>query len=158
MAQPPFAFSFDLTILNIPTQIFLYASQSCGDMKTKAWAVYTVIFTTLLTSVGQILYKKGADALEFTIPGMLHNAPLLVGLVVYAVAGILIIISFRGGEVSVLYPIIATSYIWVSFLSMYFLGESMNTWKWAGVITIVGGMAMIGYGSSKDKHPEGLVL
>ena len=65
----------------------------------------------------------------------------------YIVGGILIIVALRGGEVSVLYPIIATSYIWVSFLSIYFLGEVMNAYKWLGVISIIAGIALIGYGS-----------
>jgi drug/metabolite transporter (DMT)-like permease len=123
-------------------------------MKTKSWAIFLVIFTTLLTSAGQILYKKGADNLELTIPALLHNYPLIIGLGVYAVAGALIIISLRGGEVSVLYPIIATSYIWVSFLSIYFLDESMNPWKWLGVLTIMGGIVLIGFGSGKDSSME----
>ncbi len=124
-------------------------------MKTKTWAILLVIFTTLLTSAGQILYKKGADQLELTLPALLHNYSLILGMIVYATAGILILISLRGGEVSVLYPIIATSYIWVSFLSIYFLGESMNNWKWVGIVTIIAGIVMIGYGSSKDYSPQG---
>jgi uncharacterized membrane protein len=72
-----------------------------------------------------------------------------MGLVLYAIGGILLILSFRGGEVSVLYPIIATSYIWVSFLSIYFLNELMNLFKWLGVFTIVAGIVLIGHGSKK---------
>ena len=60
------------------------------------------------------------------------------------------IISFRGGDVSVLYPIVATSYIWVSFLSIYFLNEAMNFFKWLGIFTIILGIALIGYGSNKS--------
>ena len=70
-----------------------------------------------------------------------------MGLLLYAVGGTILILSFRGGEVSVLYPIIATSYIWVSFLSIYFLGEAMNIFKWIGVFTIISGIVLIGYGS-----------
>lgn len=72
-----------------------------------------------------------------------------MGLLLYAVGGTILILSFRGGEVSVLYPIIATSYIWVSFLSIYFLNESMNIFKWLGVFTIMMGIILIGYGSNK---------
>ena len=60
------------------------------------------------------------------------------------------ILSLRGGEVSVLFPIIATSYIWVSFLSVFFLGEKMSFFRWLGVVSIVLGISLIGYGS--DKH------
>jgi uncharacterized membrane protein len=120
-------------------------------MKTKLWAVFTVIFTTLLTSMGQILYKKAADNLVFTFLGLITNVYLIVGVMVYGIAGILVIIALRGGEVSVLYPIIATSYIWVSFLSIYFLAESMNIWKWLGVSTIFLGIVMIGFGSKGEE-------
>ncbi len=119
-------------------------------MQTKLWAVFTVVFTTLLTSIGQILYKKAADQLVLTPLGLITNVYLIVGVMVYAIAGILVIIALRGGEVSVLYPIIATSYIWVSFLSIYFIGESMNAWKWLGIATIFFGIVLIGFGSKQQ--------
>ena|SRR3989338_177409 len=119
-------------------------------MQTKLWAVFTVIFTTLLTSIGQILYKKAADQLVLTPLGLMTNIYLIVGVMVYAIAGILVIIALRGGEVSVLYPIIATSYIWVAFLSIYFIGESMNGWKWLGIATIFAGIVLIGFGSKQE--------
>ena len=108
-----------------------------------------VLFCTLLTSTAQLFYKFGAEQLEFNLPSIITNLPLLMGILLYAIGGVLLIISFRGGEVSVLYPIIATSYIWVSFLSIYFLGESMNIFKWLGVFTIMIGIILIGYGSNK---------
>lgn len=116
-------------------------------MATKLWAALLVLFTTLLTSSAQLLWKKGSAALAFSISGILTNYWILAGILLYAVGGILIIISLRGGEVSVLYPIIATSYIWVSLLSVKFLGESMNAFKWMGIIAIIAGIVSIGYGS-----------
>jgi|TARA_B100001964_G_C14213824_1_gene591716 drug/metabolite transporter (DMT)-like permease len=118
-------------------------------MATKLWAVGVVLFCTLLTSTAQIFYKFGAAKLSFNIMSIITNYELIMGLVLYAIGGILLILSFRGGEVSVLYPIIATSYIWVSFLSIYFLNELMNLFKWLGVFTIVAGIVLIGHGSKK---------
>ena len=125
-------------------------------MPTQLWAMGVVLFCTLLTSTAQIFYKFGAERLEFSIMGLLTNYEIMMGILLYAVGGILLIVSLRGGEVSVLYPIIATSYIWVSFLSIYFLGESMNLFKWLGVITIMAGIILIGLGS-KDSAAEGVV-
>ena len=116
-------------------------------MATKLWAALLVLFTTLLTSSAQLFYKYGSATASLNPFELITNYYLVAGLLLYAVGGALMILSFRGGEVSVLYPIIATSYIWVSFLSMFFLGEIMNTFKWIGVITIIGGIALIGYGS-----------
>ena len=118
-------------------------------MATKLWAIGVVLFCTLLTSTAQIFYKFAAEKLSFNVLSIITNVNLLMGMLLYAVGGILLILSLRGGEVSVLYPIIATSYIWVSFLSIHFLNESMNLYKWLGVFTIVAGIVLIGYGSKK---------
>ena len=116
-------------------------------MATKLWAALLVLFTTLLTSSAQIFYKLGSANLRFDILAIITNYYLLAGIILYAAGGILIILSFRGGEVSVLYPLIATSYIWVSLFSVYLLGEQMNAFKWLGVASIILGIASIGYGS-----------
>ena len=121
-------------------------------MATKLWAALLVLFTTLLTSSAQILWKIGSATLSFDIVKILTNYYLIGGVLLYVVGGILIIIAFRGGEVSVLYPIIATSYVWVSLLSVKFLGEQMNAFKWIGVAGIIMGIVLIGYGS-KDSVP-----
>ncbi len=122
-------------------------------MATKLWAVVLILLTTLLTSSAQILWKKGSAFLSIAEPlSVLTNYYILGGILLYVVGGTLMIIAFRGGEVSVLYPIIATSYIWVSFLSIYFLNESMRLFKWMGIFTIIAGIALIGFGS-KDSLP-----
>lgn len=113
-----------------------------------------ILSCTLLTSTAQLFYKFGVATLEFNILSIITNVNLLVGILLYAVSGILLIISFRGGEVSVLYPIIATSYIWVSFLSIYFLDESMNMFKWIGIFTIMSGIIFIGFGSNRGAAEE----
>ena len=117
--------------------------------KTKLWAALLILFTTLLTSSAQILWKKGSATLAFSLYGILTNYYLMAGLMIYVVGGVLLIISFRGGEVSVLYPIIAMSYVWVSFLSIKFLGERMNGFKWLGILSIIIGIVSIGYGSQE---------
>src|SRR3989344_6163939 len=116
-------------------------------MSTKLWAALVVLFTTLLTSSAQILWKKGSETLVFSITGVLTNYYLIAGILLYIIGGTLLIISLRGGELSVLYPIIATSYVWVSFLRIKFLGETMNLYKWLGIIAIIAGIASIGFGS-----------
>lgn len=121
-------------------------------MATKLWAALLVLFTTLLTSSAQIFYKLGSKTLEFSLISILTNHYLFAGILLYAIGGIFVILSFRGGEVSVLYPIIATSYIWVSFLSIKFLGETMNSFRWIGIILIIAGIASIGFGSKDSVH------
>ena len=46
-----------------------------------------------------------------------------------------------------LYPVISMSYVWVALFSKVFLHEEMNKYKWLGIILIVGGVILIGFGS-----------
>lgn len=127
-------------------------------MATKLWAMIVMFFITFMTSSAQVLWKLGSERLSFDLLSLLTNWQLIIGIGLYAIAGTLMILSFRGGDVSVLYPIVATSYIWVSFLSIWFLGETMNIFKWVGVSVIFLGIAFIGYGSNKHKIPQGAGL
>ena len=128
-------------------------------METKLWAVLTLICTTFLTSTAQLLYKFGINSMKsFNLISLITNYYLLGGVLLYIIGGTLMILAFRGGDLSVLYPIIATGFIWVSFFSVYFLNESMNLFKWTGVLGIVAGIIMIGFGSrEKEKSVQGMV-
>ena len=128
-------------------------------METKLWAVLTLICTTFLTSTAQLLYKFGINSMKsFNFISIITNYYIIGGVLLYVVGGTLMIVSFRGGDVSVLFPTIATGFIWVSFLSVYFLDESMNPLKWAGVLGIVAGIILIGFGSrEKEKPVPGMV-
>lgn len=119
-------------------------------MKTKWWAIGLMIPCTIFTSTGQILYKMGAESLTFEISSIIFNLPLIAGLISYGIGLILLIIAFRGGELSVLYPIIATGYLWVSLASSYlFETDYMTLEKWIGVIIIIAGVSLIGWGATK---------
>jgi uncharacterized membrane protein len=53
----------------------------------------------------------------------------------------------RHGQLSVLYPIIALTYVWVTILSPMFFVDHLNTFKVSGVTLIVLGVTFIGLGS-----------
>ena len=110
-----------------------------------------MVFCTIFTSFAQVFYKKGADVLEFSLIGILKDYYLFIGIILYIIGAIIMIYAFKKGEVTVLYPIITLSYIWVSLLSVYFFGEIMNFYKWIGVFIIVIGISLIGIGSKKNK-------
>jgi len=119
-------------------------------MSTKLWAMMLILGATLLTSTAQIFYKFGAEKLSFDILSIITNLELITGMMLYAIGGVMLILSLRGGEVSVLYPIFATSYIWVSISSIYFLNELMNFFKWTGIIIIILGIILISIGSKTE--------
>ena len=121
-------------------------------MKTKLWAVGLMVLCTVLTSSAQIFYKLGTKTLSFNLLSIITNYHIITGLILYGIGAVLLIIALKGGEVSVLYPIIATSYIWVSIFSpMFFPSDSMNILKWVGIFIIFIGVVVISIGS-KEKE------
>lgn len=119
--------------------------------QTKTWAIFLMIICTLFTSSAQLLYKTGVKSLEFNLFSIITNWPIILGLSLYGIGAVLVILALRGGEVTVLYPIVTSSYIWVSIGSSYFLGESMNFSKWTGVALIVFGIVLINLGRGKEE-------
>jgi len=120
-------------------------------MKTEFWAIGLMVLCTAFTSIAQVFYKLGAARLEFDLFALITNLPLIIGMVLYILGAVIMIIAFRGGEVSVLYPIIATSYIWVSLLSIYFFNENLNLFRWIGILVVITGVIFISIGS-KEKE------
>ncbi len=120
-------------------------------MKTSFWAIMIVVFVTLLTSSAQMLYKFSANKLELDFYALITNYYLFSGLFLYGIGAIFLIIALKYGEVSVLYPIIATSYVWVAVMAWLFAGESLSLLKIAGIALIVVGVAAIGVGGGRAK-------
>lgn len=128
-------------------------------MKTKSWAIGLVLLITALTSSAQLLYKFGADNLRLDVVAILTNWPIILGIAIYALGAVLLIIALKNGEVTVLYPVIATSYIWVTLFSWSLFGEVITFLKLMGIVCIVFGIMLISFGSKKGDviaYEEGL--
>jgi drug/metabolite transporter (DMT)-like permease len=120
-------------------------------MEKKNLAIIAMFLTTILTSTAQILYKFGVGNLSFDLISVITNWQIILGLALYGIGAAVMIKSLKYGNVSTLYPIIATSYIWVSIGSSVFFGEMMNLLKWVGVAVIVLGVSIISYGSKNEE-------
>ena len=107
------------------------------------WPIFLVILSTLLTATAQYFYKIGADRL----PELWTNWPLAAGFIIYCTAALFIIISLKYADMSVAFPALATSFVWVSLISVFILNEVLSAVNWAGVGLIVAGVALLG-GSS----------
>lgn len=116
-------------------------------MATELWAIGLVILATLIGAFGPILLKKASAKKLSSISSLMKNYHLFGGVALYAIGTILFIPALKGGDLSVLYPFVALTYIWVSLLSVKFLGEKMNLIKWMGISLIIVGVSFIGIGS-----------
>lgn len=109
----------------------------------KLWVLALVAFCSVLGAVGQIFFKLASKDLAFNVMALLGNWKLILGLSLYGAATILFMVALRHGNVSVLYPIIALSYVWVTILSTVFLGEVFSAYKWFGIGFILLGVGII---------------
>jgi uncharacterized membrane protein len=116
-------------------------------MKTNPMAIGIVIVSTIFISFAQISFKFASSTLTFDIFSMVTNHFLVIGVLTYALAAAMMLVALKHGDLSVLYPMVAASYIWVSLLSpMFFPTDSMNITKWFGIILVVAGVSAVGLG------------
>lgn len=114
--------------------------------------MFLVLFCTFIGAAAQLLMKSGGNQLAgrslAELAGdptlVLGNLPLIAGYVLYGCTTILFVMALRSGELSLLYPIIALTYVWVTVLSFAVLRESINGWKIAGILIIIAGVSSIG--------------
>lgn len=118
-------------------------------MKTHLKSVFLVLVCTFLGAVAQVLFKFGSNKLLHDgIQGIITNYWIYSGYFCYFLSSILLIIALKNGELSVLYPIIAMTYIWVSLLSpMFFQTDDFSILKFIGLFFIFFGVTSIGVGS-----------
>ncbi len=106
---------------------------------------------TFLAATAQVLWKYGTVRLgeHPSLIAVIMDVPLFAGLAVYGFGAILMIVALKHGELSVLYPLISLSYVWVAILSVLLFHESMPAAKIAGICTIMAGVATLGRGAHR---------
>ena len=109
-----------------------------------------VVCSTLINAAAQVLIKNGVGALG-DHPTMLHAAMAMIlnpwlfsGYSMYGVSMVLLVLALRHANLSLLYPVFAMTYVWVTILSVVIFHESVNPYKLAGILTIVAGIAILG--------------
>jgi len=124
--------------------------------------IYLVAASTGFAAAAQIMMKFGAGhpmpKIDLAHPAtiialalaILTNVPLFFGYSMNAGMAVLLILALKDGQLSILYPIISLSYVWVNLLSMYFFHEHMNFYKAIGIALIIGGVGLLGKVSSRE--------
>lgn len=135
----------------------------------KRKALWMVVAFTLLASIAQVLIKTGANALNRIPPGTMANLtfgsmqfpvsavilagitsiPLIAGLCLYGIGAVMMVLALQHGELSVLYPVISLSYVWVAILSVLIFHEHMNVFRLSGIAVIIVGVAILGRSGSR---------
>lgn len=109
-----------------------------------------VLLCTLFGVAAQYLIKTSANSLEhISLQSVISNVPLWLGLTLYGISTGLLILALRDGELSLLYPVISLTYVWVTILSVVAFHEALSAYKIAGIAVICLGVTMLGKGRSE---------
>jgi len=112
-----------------------------------------VFLCTVVGAAAQMLIKEGATTVKQpgflgAVIAMLTNPPLFAGYCLYGLNTILMVLALKDGELSLVYPVIALTYVWVELVSIFVFHEPMNVFKAIGITVIVAGVAVLGRSKS----------
>ena len=114
-------------------------------MKTPPVSIFFFALASLLGAVGQILYKEGASLADGTLKGYLLNARLLGGVACYISVMVLFVAAFKkGGALTVLYPVYATTFIWAAIFSVWLYQTQIKPINTLGMALLLLGMYLMG--------------
>jgi multidrug transporter EmrE-like cation transporter len=117
-------------------------------MTTPTASIVMFLIASAAGALGQYLYKSGADRADGTVLGYLVNPRLLGGVICYVAVMVLFVAAFKkGGSLTVLYPIYATTFIWAALIALMAYGTPIRPVNVAGMLLLIGGMYLMGRGS-----------
>jgi multidrug transporter EmrE-like cation transporter len=100
-----------------------------------------------MNAAAQVFFKTAARQLATLDPAAVAtNLPLLTGGSLLGVSTVALVYALRDGELSLLYPVIALTYVWVTALSYWLFQETLSVYKLVGIAAILTGVAVLGRG------------
>lgn len=116
-------------------------------MKNLKLGILIMLVCTFFTAAGQLFLKYGSVNFGWSMMGLFGNYNLILGLILYGAGALLLIIALKFGDLSVIYPFVSLTFIWVMFISFWVLGEQINNFKIGAVFFIIFGVILIARGS-----------
>jgi drug/metabolite transporter (DMT)-like permease len=113
--------------------------------KTPLSSILLVLLASLIGSFGAVFLKLGAAHLNRGFRYIL-NWQLGFGIALFLGSSIPFVMGVRHGELSVLYPMVALSYVWALFWAKLFFNEPITKAKVAALGMILAGIVCIGVG------------
>jgi drug/metabolite transporter (DMT)-like permease len=113
-------------------------------------------------SAGVVLLKKGITQVEGAntvslgeiarvVKAGLTNSQILLGVAFEALFFICLLILMSRSDISFLWPLTGLSFVFATFAALLFLHEHVSAVRWAGVVLIMMGAALVSY---SERHPD----
>jgi len=110
-------------------------------------SILLVFLAGVVGSYGAVFLKMGAVRLNGGLLSFL-NGRLVFGVALYLGSSVIYAAGLRGGQLSVLYPMVSLGYIWTILWARLFFHEAFTGRKVAGLGLILLGVALVGLGEA----------
>ena len=113
-------------------------------MRTPPISIVFFLLAAILGAAGQFLYKSGAARTTGSVLSYL-NPRILGGVACYIAVMVLFVAAFkRGGSLTVLYPIYASTFVWAALIALATDGTPIKPVHIAGMLLLIAGMCLMG--------------
>jgi drug/metabolite transporter (DMT)-like permease len=115
-------------------------------------AVGVVLLKKGITQVGEVEQICAAEIIRVVKAGA-TNPAILLGVLFEALFFVCLLVLMAESDISFLWPLTALSFVLTTFAALIFLGEKVSSVRWAGVVFIMIGAALISYSEHAKPRP-----
>ncbi len=107
-----------------------------------------LVFTaSIFGSFAAVFLKMGAAKINSSLLSFV-NRSVILGITLYLASSVFYALGIKGGQLSVLYPMVSLGYIWTVLWARLFFKEPFTPQKFAGLGLILLGVVFVGLGSA----------
>ena len=107
-----------------------------------------------ITQIGEVKAVSVSEVTRAVAAGA-TNPRILLGVFFEALFFASLLILMAKSDISFLWPLTGLSFVFATFAAMMFLHEQVSLVRWAGVVLIMFGAALISYSEHARKEPAG---
>ena len=108
-----------------------------------------------MTRIGEVKTVSAAEIVRVVKAGA-TNTQILLGVFFEALFFICLLVLMARSDISFLWPLTALSFVFATLAAILFLHEQVSPVRWAGVVFIMIGAALISYSEhAREKTPLG---
>lgn len=127
--------------------------------------ILLILFIGLVfESAGVVLLKKGITQIDRTgmitaarmiqvVKAGITNSQILLGIFFEALFFACLLVLMSKTDISFLWPLTGLSFVFATFAAIWFLHERVSAARWAGVVFIMIGAALISYSEQTKEKP-----
>jgi drug/metabolite transporter (DMT)-like permease len=104
------------------------------------------LISAMMVAVAQYIFKKNMPIFHINMKGIkdiIYNKNLLLGIFIYFIALAVYLVALHYGQLSYVYPIFASSFIFIILISKYAIKETTDWKRIIGILLIVLGITIV---------------